>query len=318
MIELKNIYKSYEEQQVLNGIDITFEEGKLSMLLGASGCGKSTMLRLINRLIEPDSGQILIHDQLSTEFKAEDLRRQIGYAIQGVGLFPHLTVRQNIAVVPKLLRWDKTRISNRVDELMDLMEIPENYGSKRPSMLSGGEAQRIGVARALGANPDILLMDEPFGALDPVTRSRLQEEFLDLQKKLHKTVVFVTHDVGEAVRMADQLVLIHEGQIISSNTPESLAVSDDALIRTFFGDQLALELLQKYSPNHYPHIFMKQAISGSSEGLSIIDDGYSFREMITHMLEHGTSVVGVKAKDQVYKVSFDDLVTAFGGGHIVK
>lgn len=318
MIELNNIYKSYEEQEVLKGINIKFEEGQLSMLLGASGCGKSTMLRLINRLIEPDRGEILIHGKLSTDFKAEELRRQIGYAIQGVGLFPHLSVRQNIAVVPKLLKWEKTRIEKRVDELMDLMDIPESYGSKRPSMLSGGEAQRIGVARALGANPDILLMDEPFGALDPITRSRLQEEFLSLQKKLHKTVVFVTHDVGEAVRMADQLVLIHEGQIISSNTPESLAVSDDELIRTFFGDQLALELLQKYSPKHYPHIFMQKVVQGDSQGLSLIDEAYSFREMITHMLEHGTSVVGVKTKDQIYQVSFNDLVEAFGGGHIVK
>lgn len=317
MIKLKNIHKSYEQHKVLKGIDITFKAGEISMLLGASGCGKSTMLKLINRLIEPDSGEIWIDGKLARDFQPELLRRQIGYAIQGVGLFPHLSVRDNIAVVPKLLRWDKKRINERVDELMTLMEIPESYGLKKPSMLSGGEAQRIGVARALGANPDILLMDEPFGALDPITRDRLQQEFLDLQQKLHKTVVFVTHDVGEAVRMADQLVLIHEGQIISANTPESLAICEDDLVRSFFGDQLALELLHKYTPNHYPHLFLKHEAEGGYN-LNIIESEYSFREMITYMLEHSTSEVGVHVGGKVYKVSFDDLVAAFGGGQIVK
>ncbi len=184
MIALKNIHKSYGQQKVLDNISTTFEQGKLTMLLGPSGSGKSTMLKLINRLIEVDEGHISINDKHYNDYKPEELRRSIGYAIQGVGLFPHMTVRENIAVVPKLLRWSQEKIDERVDELMALMGIPEDFGSKRPRMLSGGEAQRIGVARALGADPpDILLMDEPFGALDPITRKRLQEEFVSLQKK---------------------------------------------------------------------------------------------------------------------------------------
>ena len=317
MIELKNIYKSYDEQSVLKDINITFEKGRLCMLLGPSGCGKSTMLRLINRLIEPDSGEIRIQGELSSDMKAEELRRRIGYAIQGVGLFPHMTVRENIAVVPKLLKWDKDRIEKRVDELMALMGIPPEYGSKKPSMLSGGEAQRIGVARALGADPDILLMDEPFGALDPVTRRRLQQEFVSLQKKLHKTVIFVTHDISEAVRMADDLVLINDGRILSSGPPESMAKHSEELTRSFFGEQFTLELLAKYTMDQYPMLLegaemMGNSLNGESE--NVLESHVTFREVIAHMLRHGETQVGIRKGDAIYPVTFGDLVSVFGGG----
>lgn len=315
MITFINIHKAYDKDEVLTGLDLTFKEGQLTMLLGPSGCGKSTMLKLVNRLLEPDHGEILIHGQPISGKNTEALRRSIGYAIQGVGLFPHMTVRENIAVVPKLLKWDKKRIEERVDELMDLIGIPEAYGKKRPAMLSGGEAQRVGVARALGADPDILLMDEPFGALDPITRDRLQEEFVQLQKKLHKTVIFVTHDVGEAVRMADQLVLLHEGRILSSGTPEEVVLHEDALVKAFFGDQLAFELLDKYGPSHYPHLFYHEGapLSGDLGNKVYVNEDESFRRIVAHMLKNASSQVFIKKEGQEYLISFDAIVESFGG-----
>ncbi len=315
MITFTDIHKSYDEQHVLGGIDLTFKEGKLTMLLGPSGCGKSTMLRLINRLIEPDKGEILIHGQPINREKSELLRRRIGYAIQGVGLFPHMNVRENIAVVPKLLKWDKKRIQERVDELMNLIGIPESYGNKRTSMLSGGEAQRVGVARALGADPDILLMDEPFGALDPVTRFRLQQEFVQLQQKLHKTVVFVTHDVGEAVRMADQLVLLHEGVVLSSGAPEEVALHENSIVKAFFGDQLTFELLDKYAPCHYAHLFFKNTYSAKMDTTNkvYVNEDESFRTIVSHMLKNGTNQVFIQKEGKEYLISFDSIVHTFGG-----
>ncbi len=309
MIELRHIYKSYDKQEVLKNIDITFNPGELCMLLGPSGCGKSTMLKLINRLIEPDEGEIFINSRKSSDLKPEELRRQIGYAIQGVGLFPHMTVRQNIAVVPKLLKWDDRRIEKRVDELMELMGIPESYGSKRPSMLSGGEAQRIGVARALGADPDILLMDEPFGALDPITRSRLQQEFVGLQKKLGKTVIFVTHDISEAVKMADRLILIHDGQILADGKPEGMAKEGGESTKSFFGDQFVYELLDKFTLE----ILLDKGVVGEYQPKIVLEAQATFRDAMTLMLEEGQDHIGLRTDQGVKVLSFGDLAGHFGG-----
>ncbi len=183
MIELINVEKSYGNHKVLEGISLSIDKGEICMLLGPSGCGKSTTLKLINRLLKQDAGRILIDGRSVESFKLESLRRNIGYAIQGVGLFPHMRVRDNIAVVPTLLKWPKSRIEERVDELLDLVGLPSGYSHKFPSQLSGGEAQRVGVARALAADPEILLMDEPFGALDPINRLRLQQEFFEDPQK---------------------------------------------------------------------------------------------------------------------------------------
>ncbi len=309
MIELKQIYKSYDKQEVLKDINITFNPGELCMLLGPSGCGKSTMLKLINRLIEPDEGEIFINSQKSSDMKPEELRRQIGYAIQGVGLFPHMTVRQNIAVVPKLLKWEDKRIEKRVDELMELMGIPKSYGSKKPSMLSGGEAQRIGVARALGADPDILLMDEPFGALDPITRNRLQQEFVNLQKKLGKTVIFVTHDIGEAVKMANRLILIHDGKILADGKPEHMAKEGGERTKSFFGDQFVFELLDKFTLE----MLSEKGVYIKDSPKIVLEGNASFRDAMTLMLEEGQDKIGLKTVDGLKLLSFIDLAVYFGG-----
>ncbi|MGA0985784.1 MAG: ABC transporter ATP-binding protein, partial [Candidatus Nanopelagicales bacterium] len=197
LIKLENIEKSYTpgEPAAVRNLNLEVMRGEVLVLVGPSGCGKSTTLRLINRLIEPTKGKIYLNGEDVTDINGSQLRRRIGYVIQQVGLFPHKTIAENIATVPKLLGWKKEEIDKRVDELLEIVSMdPEVFKDRYPKELSGGQAQRVGVARALAANPDVLLMDEPFGAIDPITRDRLQNEFLRLQQDLKKTIVFVTHD----------------------------------------------------------------------------------------------------------------------------
>jgi len=246
MISIEHISKSYGDHIVLDDLSAMFAGGEITMLLGPSGCGKSTLLKLINRLIMPDSGRILIDGKDISTFREEHLRRGIGYAIQGVGLFPHMRVGDNIGVVPGLLKWPRSRIENRVDELLELVGLSSDFKVKYPLQLSGGEAQRVGVARALAADPEILLMDEPFGALDPINRQRLQQEFLKIQRQLHKTVVFVTHDVTEALVMADQLILLKDRKILAHGDPCAIVNKSEAILKSFTGGSAALELLEKY------------------------------------------------------------------------
>lgn len=223
MIELRDVSKTFGRERAVDGISLTVASGELCVLVGTSGCGKSTTLRMINRLIEHSDGQILIDGQQIRTFNGQILRRRIGYAIQSTGLFPHWTVRRNIGLVPRLLKWPRERIEARVDELMHLLGLaPEVFADKLPAQLSGGQAQRVGVARALAADPDILLMDEPFGALDPITRATLQDELLRLQARLRKTIVFVTHDMDEALKLADRIVVMKQGRIVQQGAPHAL------------------------------------------------------------------------------------------------
>jgi osmoprotectant transport system ATP-binding protein len=204
----------------VNAVSFVVEEGSFVVLLGPSGCGKTTLLKMVNRLIEPTAGSIYLGAQEIRQLDPTQLRRQIGYVIQQVGLFPHMTVAQNVATVPRLLRWEPARIATRVDELLTLVELPpEEYRGRYPSQLSGGQRQRVGVARALAGDPGVILMDEPFGAIDAITRTGLQDELLRLQRKLKKTILFVTHDVEEALRLADNIVIMREGEIVQHDTP---------------------------------------------------------------------------------------------------
>ncbi len=223
MIELFDVTRRFGEETAVDAISLRVDSGELCALVGTSGCGKSTTLRMINRLIEHSEGEIHIDGQPIRRFKEDTLRRRIGYVIQSTGLFPHWTVARNIGLVPRLLKWSPERIASRVEELMALLGLPrETFADKYPDQLSGGQAQRVGVARALAADPDILLMDEPFGALDPITREALQDELRELQARLHKTIVFVTHDMDEALRLADKLVVMDAGRIVQQGTPLEL------------------------------------------------------------------------------------------------
>ena len=245
MITLDDVTKRYSDKLAVDGLSLNVDEGEVCVLIGPSGCGKTTTLRMINRLVEATSGRIAVGGRDIRSVPPEELRRGLGYAIQSVGLFPHLTVAQNIATVPRLLGWDRGRIAARIDELLSLVGLdPGAYATKYPRQLSGGEAQRVGVARALAADPPVLLMDEPFGAVDPLTRERLQTEFARIQRELRKTVVFVTHDVDEAIRLADRIALMKDGRLRQYDTPERLLDHPaDKFVHDFMGVDRALKRL---------------------------------------------------------------------------
>jgi osmoprotectant transport system ATP-binding protein len=238
-ITLENVGKVYPDGTVAVGdISLDVPAGELVVLIGPSGSGKSTVLRMINRLIEPSKGRILIDGEDVTDQDAVTLRRRIGYVIQNVGLFPHQSIRTNVGTVPRLLGWPKKRINERADELLDLVGLdPQRYGSRYPNELSGGQRQRVGVARALAADPLVLLMDEPFSAVDPIVRGRLQEEFLRLQAAVRKTIVLVTHDIDEAVRLGDRIAVLGEGgQLLQyASPPDLLSRPASETVRDFVG-----------------------------------------------------------------------------------
>jgi len=247
-ILLDGVTKRYDDTSTpaVDNVTIEIPAGEIVMFVGPSGCGKTTTMKMINRLIEPTSGRILIGDDDVTERNADELRRHIGYVIQGAGLFPHFSVGDNIAIVPRLLKWDKKRIAERVDELLDLVGLdPEQYRDRYPRELSGGQQQRVGVARALAADPPVLLMDEPFGAVDPITRQRLQDELLRLQDELRKTIVFVTHDFDEAVKLGDRIAILQAGsKIVQYDTPEAILTNPaNDFVRDFVGAGAALKQL---------------------------------------------------------------------------
>ncbi len=248
LIDLQDVTKSYPgvEEPAVKSLNLAVEPGEILVLVGPSGCGKSTTLRLINRMIQPTSGRIIYEGQDVTKSDPNELRRRMGYVIQQIGLFPHRTIAENIATVPKLLKWPKKRIRERVDELLEIVSMdPSIYRDRYPSELSGGQAQRVGVARALGADPDVLLMDEPFGAIDPITRDRLQNEFLRLQAELKKTIVFVTHDIDEAVKMGDRIAILRDqSEIAQLDKPEVILTDPaDEFVENFLGSGAVLKTL---------------------------------------------------------------------------
>lgn len=215
MIDIQNLTRIYDGRAAVDDVSLTVEPGQIAALVGTSGSGKTTLLRMINRLVEPSSGRVLIDGQDTREVAPHLLRRRIGYAIQGHGLFPHRTVGQNIATVPRLLGWDQTAIRDRVDELLTLFQMaPDQFRDRMPHELSGGQQQRVGVARALAAKPDLLLMDEPFGALDPVIRAKAQADLRDIQRRLGTTLILVTHDMEEAVTLGDRIAVMDKGRLV--------------------------------------------------------------------------------------------------------
>jgi osmoprotectant transport system ATP-binding protein len=247
MIRLKGVGKTYAGGTVaVQELDLDVPRGELVTLVGPSGCGKSTTLKMINRLIEPTTGTIELDGKDVTNINPVELRRRIGYVIQQIGLFPHQTIRANVATVPKLLGWDRKRTNARIDELLDTMGLdPSTFANRYPAQLSGGQRQRVGVARALAADPDVLLMDEPFGAVDPIVRTRLQDQFLDIQATLAKTVVFVTHDIEEAVRLGDRVAVFEPGgRLAQFDTPARvLGEPGDDFVAEFVGADRGLRRL---------------------------------------------------------------------------
>ncbi|MGB9791630.1 MAG: betaine/proline/choline family ABC transporter ATP-binding protein [Thermacetogeniaceae bacterium] len=250
MIELIEVTKIYKGQTVpaVDRLSLKIEKGELCVFVGPSGCGKSTTLRMINRMIEPTSGRILIDNKDIRECDPDRLRMGIGYVIQQIGLLPHRTVAENIAIVPRLYGWPKEKIRQRVDELLELIGLdPETTRDKYPAQLSGGQMQRVGVARALAADPPIMLMDEPFGAVDPIARSHLQDEFLRIQKEMKKTICFVTHDINEAIKMGDKIAIFNKGRLVQYGTPDEILTHPaNEFVRDFIGYDRVVKKLSLY------------------------------------------------------------------------
>ena len=256
MIRLERLTKRFAAQQApaVDALDLDIPEGEIVVLVGPSGCGKTTTMKMINRIVEPTSGRIELQGEDVTNADPDQLRRRIGYVIQQIGLFPHLRISDNVATVPRMLKWPDDRVRRRVDEMLELVGLdPSQYRDRYPKELSGGQRQRVGVARSLAADPPVMLMDEPFGAIDPITRERLQNEFLRLQEDIRKTIVFVTHDIDEAIKMGDRIAILRDRALIAQyDTPEQiLSAPADGFVEDFIGSGASLKRLQLARVRNY-------------------------------------------------------------------
>ena len=293
MIRLEGITKRFgAAKPSVDDVTIEMPEGTTTALIGPSGCGKTTTMRMINRMIEPSAGRIFIEGQDVTGLDAVTLRRRIGYVIQQIGLFPHMTVAENIATVPRLLGWTKARTEERIDELLTLVGLePERFRSMMPHRLSGGQRQRVGVARALAADPPVMLMDEPFGAIDPIARERLQDEFKDILKRVRKTIVMVTHDLDEAMKMGDRVAIMRDGRLIQYATPdEILAAPADSFVEAFVGPDRALKRLSLRTVD----ALMRP---GAIADAPVVASGASVREALARLIGSGIRSVNVRGSD---------------------
>jgi osmoprotectant transport system ATP-binding protein len=286
MIRLEEVTKSFpgSDTPAVDRLSLDIPRGELVVLVGPSGCGKTTTLKMINRIIEPSSGTITVDGHDATDRPAHELRRDIGYVIQRVGLFPHRTIEQNIATVPRLLGWEKVRTDARIDELLELMDLDRGMRRRYPAELSGGQQQRVGVARALAADPPVLLMDEPYGAVDPLVRGRLQDQLLELQAELHKTIVFVTHDIDEAIKLGDRIAILNVGGVLEQyDVPARILASPaSAFVASFLGDERSLKRLS----------LMPASQAGLVRG-PVVDAAATVDDAKRVAAEEGTDWVGV-------------------------
>jgi osmoprotectant transport system ATP-binding protein len=310
MISVEGLSKTFGKTKAVNHISFEVKEKENLVILGTSGCGKTTTLKMINRLIEPDKGLITINGKDIQQENAESLRRGIGYVMQHIGLFPHYTIAENIAVVPNLLKWDRKKISDRIHELIEKLQLPEGLLDQFPQQLSGGQMQRVGLARALVADPPVLLMDEPFGALDNVTRTSIQAEFKGLEELKRKTIVMVTHDVQEAFELADRICLMDKGKIVQIGTPSELLYKpvNDFTSKFLDGQRLALEFkvtslkdLWSFLPEN--NLTTKYALSANTKIWAVLE---KFRNS-----EQEQITVAIEDNQQHKAINFQDLMGAF-------
>ena len=292
MISVENLTKQYGATTVVDDVSMTIERNSITVIVGTSGSGKSTLLRMINRLVEPTRGRVLIDGRDTSAEAPYLLRRRIGYAIQGHGLFPHRTVRENIATVPRLLGWDEARIGARVEELLEVFQLdPATYAQAFPHQLSGGQQQRVGVARALAAEPSVLLMDEPFGALDPIIRAKAQEDLLDIQRRYGTTIVLVTHDMDEAFHLGDRVAVMSLGRVLQYDRPAVLLTrpADPFVARMTGVSDRAMRLLSLTTAG-------EAALPGASEGPTVAASA-SLREVLSELLWRGAESATVTDAD---------------------
>ncbi|MBP2447596.1 ABC transporter ATP-binding protein [Rhizobium leguminosarum] len=290
MIEIRNVTKRYGAATVVDNVSMRVEKGEITVIVGTSGSGKSTLMRMINRLVPITEGQIFVGGQNVIDVEVTELRRKIGYAIQGHGLFPHRTVAQNIATVPQLLDWDSSRIAARVDELLGLFNLdPASFADKYPHQLSGGQQQRVGVARALAAEPELLLMDEPFGALDPVIRGKAQDDLLTIQKQFGTTVILVTHDMDEAFHLGNQIAVMSEGRLLQCSTPEKILTEPaDPFVQQLTGTSDRALKLMSLLP-------LKESMEPAKTGLAYtLPQSLSLRDALAEMIWQGVDEATVQ------------------------
>lgn len=298
-IIFKDVLKVYRgsERAAVNNVNLEVNSGDFVVFLGTSGCGKTTLLKMINRLYEQTEGSIIIDNKDTRELPVNELRRKIGYVIQQSGLFPHMTVEENIAVVPDMLGWDKKKIEQRVDELLELVHLdPEVYRKRYPRQLSGGQQQRIGLARALAADPPIMLMDEPFGAIDAITRTKLQDELMYIQKKLHKTILFVTHDVDEALRLADKIVIMKDGIVVQYDKPLNIiAHPKNGFVRDLIGGD---DIIRQVSLISVKDAMQKVTVETVVDPTDSIPDSSDIKSALAAMLKSGDENLYVVDENQ--------------------
>ncbi|MGO6968073.1 ABC transporter ATP-binding protein [Rhizobium leguminosarum] len=290
MIEIRNVTKRYGAATVVDNVSMSVEKGEITVIVGTSGSGKSTLMRMINRLVPITEGEIFVGGQNVMDVPVTELRRKIGYAIQGHGLFPHRTVAQNIATVPQLLDWDSARIARRVEELLGLFNLdPATFADKYPHQLSGGQQQRVGVARALAAEPELLLMDEPFGALDPVIRGKAQDDLLAIQKQFGTTVILVTHDMDEAFHLGNQIAVMSEGRLLQCSTPEKILTEPaDPFVQQLTGTSDRALKLMSLLP-------LKESMEPAKNGLAYaLPQSLSLRDALAEMIWQGVDEAAVQ------------------------
>jgi len=309
LIEIDGVSKRYNGQGKLavDNLSIKIEAGEICVFIGPSGCGKSTTLRMINRMIEPSNGTIKIDGEDITKSNPDKLRMRIGYVIQQIGLLPHKTVGENIAIVPRLYGWPKELIEKRVVELLDTIGLDAAVEKdKYPSQLSGGQMQRVGVARAMAVDPSIMLMDEPFGAVDPIARTRLQDEFLRLQKNMKKTICFVTHDIDEAIKMGDKIAIFNEGKLVQFDTPSNILTNPAGdFVKDFIGSDRLAKRLKLISAGEIAKRI--DSLSGC-EMMHAIEHTASIQETMSFMIEKDAEYVGVINKGKLSgMISFADI-----------
>ncbi|PCK83707.1 amino acid ABC transporter ATP-binding protein [Rhizobium sophoriradicis] len=290
MIEIRNVTKRYGAATVVDNVSMQVEKGEITVIVGTSGSGKSTLMRMINRLVPITEGEIFVGGQNVMDVEVTELRRRIGYAIQGHGLFPHRTVAQNIATVPQLLEWDSTRIAARVEELLGLFNLdPVDFADKYPHQLSGGQQQRVGVARALAAEPELLLMDEPFGALDPVIRGKAQDDLLAIQKQFGTTIILVTHDMDEAFHLGNQIAVMSQGRLLQCSTPEKILTEPaDPFVQQLTGTSDRALKLMSLLP-------LKESMEPAKSGLAYaLPQSLSLRDALAEMIWQGVDEATVQ------------------------
>lgn len=312
MIAFEKVTKRYGSITAVSELTLDIADGNVCALVGPSGCGKSTTLKMINRLLEPSSGSIRVWEKPVESFATEELRRRIGYVIQSVGLLPHMRVRENIGIVPRLLGWNEEERNQRAAELLEMVGLnPEGYAEKYPSELSGGEAQRVGVARALAADPPLLLMDEPFGAVDPLNRQVLQEAFLEIQKRLKKTVVFVTHDLDEAIRLGDTVAIMNQGRLLQHAPPQELLLHpSNAFVEEFVGSDRLLRRLNTITVREVRGLLEVQSDRPSSGESPRIAYDMTLREALALFLSSGMGELAVaNGEGASHTMRFSDILT---------